>query len=570
MSLPSSRMPQVLRVEIGLASDKGRRTSNEDYVAFCLGRPDFPRQAIVAAVADGLGGYKGGREASETTVRAFIDGFFGLPKSLNAALAASRALDAVNGWIAAQRRVDPRLAGMATTFTALILQGRSGHVAHVGDTRAYRFSQGRLQQLTTDHTIDTGEVALALSRAVGFEANVRIDHTAFALRAQDRFLICSDGVHGVLNPVRLERLLALGAGAQETANLGIAAALKAGSTDNVSAIVVDILDLPPADEREIFRRVALLPIPVAPQAGMIVDDYRLDRIIADDPERRVFVATDQASGDQLVLAFPHCGADGEAASRAAFVNEAWVAAQARSNWIGEIVDVDPERQTRVYSAMPIYDGETLERRLRRDTKIELTMGLRIARRLARAVAHLHRRGIVHRDIRPANVILLQDGGVRLVGLGRARAPQLEDFFGPETIVERGYGAPEFLAGESGNESSDLFALGVTIYRLFCGAYPYGDDDLSLKSKFQKPTSLTGRRPDLPGWLDHVLANAIALDPQDRYGDVLEFAFEIENRSRFSRPIAPQRKALYDRNPTLFWKAISTALLAALVYVLARR
>jgi hypothetical protein len=75
---------------------------------------------------------------------------------------------------------------------------------------------------------------------------------------------------------------------------------------------------------------------------------------------------------------------------------------------------------------------------------------------------------------------------------------------------------------------------------------------------------------LPGWLDHVLANAIALDPQDRYGDVLEFAFEIENRSRFSRPIAPQRKALYDRNPTLFWKAISTALLAALVYVLARR
>ncbi len=156
MSIASSRMSQVLRVEIGLASDRGRRVSNEDYVACCLGRPDFPRQAIVAAVADGLGGYKGGREASETAVRAFIDGFFGLPKSLNAALAASRALDAVNGWIAAQRRVDPRLAGMATTFTALILQNRSGHVTHVGDTRAYRFSQGRLQQLTTDHTIDTG------------------------------------------------------------------------------------------------------------------------------------------------------------------------------------------------------------------------------------------------------------------------------------------------------------------------------------------------------------------------------------------------------------------------------
>ena len=569
MSAVSSRMPCALRVEIGITSDKGRRSKNEDYVASCLGRPDFPRQAIVAAVADGLGGYKGGREASETTVRAFIDGFFGLPKSVNVARAASRALDAVNGWIAAQRRVDPCLAGMATTFTALIFQGRSGHVAHVGDTRAYRFSQGRLQQLTTDHTIDTGEVALALSRAVGFEANVRVDHAAFALRAQDRFLICSDGVHGVLNPARLERLLASGAGAQETANLSLAAALKAGSTDNVSAIVVDILDLPPADEGEIFRRFARLPILGAPQPGMIVDDYRLDKIVAEGPERRVFLAVDQASGVRLALAFPHRRPDGEAASRAAFVNEAWVAARARSQWIGEIVELDPERQTRLYSAMPLYDGETLERRLRRESKIELGEGLRIARRLARTVAHLHRCGIVHRDIRPENVILLHDGGVRLVGLGRARAPQLQDFFEPETIAERGYGAPEFLAGESGNESTDLYALAVTIYRLFCGAYPYGDGEVS-PAKFQKPASLAGRRPDVPGWLDHVLANAFALDPGDRYGDVLEFAFEIENRSLRARPAAARRQPLYDRNPLLFWKAISTLLLAAFIYALMRR
>jgi serine/threonine protein phosphatase PrpC len=568
MSVVSPRMPHVLRVEIGIASDRGRRASNEDYVASCLPRPEFSRQAIVAAVADGLGGYKGGREASETAVRAFIDGFFGLPKSLNAALAAGRALDAVNGWIATQRRVDPALAGMATTFTALILQGRSGHVAHVGDTRAYRFSQGRLQQLTTDHTIDTGEIALALSRAVGFEAGVRVDHSAFGLRAQDRFLICSDGVHGVLNPARLERLLASGVGAQETANLGIAAALKAGSTDNVSAVVVDILDLPPADEREIFRRIALLPLYDAPQPGMIVDDYRLDRIVADGPERRVFIAVDQASGDQLILAFPHRDPEGEAASRAAFVNEAWVAAKARCSWIGEILDLDPERQTRLYSAMPIYDGETLERRLRRETKMELAEGLRIARRLARTVAHLHRCGIVHRDIRPENVILLHDGGVRLVGLGRARAPQLEDFCGPETIAERGYAAPEVLAGESGNEGADLYALGVTIYRSFCGDYPYGDGELP-PAKFQKPASLAERRPDLPGWLDHVLASAFALDPRDRYADVLEFAFEIENRSRRARP-AVRRKAFYDRNPVLFWKAISAGLLAGLIYALMRR
>ena len=61
----------ILRVDIGLATQMGRRAKNEDYVAACLGRPDASGKKIVAAVADGLGGYKGGREASETAVRAF-------------------------------------------------------------------------------------------------------------------------------------------------------------------------------------------------------------------------------------------------------------------------------------------------------------------------------------------------------------------------------------------------------------------------------------------------------------------------------------------------------------------
>ena len=153
-------------------------------------------------------------------------------------------------------------------------------------------------------------------------------------------------------------------------------------------------------------------------------------------------------------------------------------------------------------------------------------------------------------------------------LGGPARQQLEDFFGPETIAERGYAAPEFLAGESGNESTDLYALGVTIYRSLCGDYPYGDGELP-PAKFQKPASLAGRRPDLPGWLDHVLASAFALDPGDRYANVLEFAFEIENRSRRARPPV-RRKAFYHRNPVLFWQAISAGLLAGLIYALMRR
>jgi serine/threonine protein phosphatase PrpC len=347
----SPRYHRILRVDIGLATQMGRRAKNEDYVAACLGRPDASGKKIVAAVADGLGGYKGGREASKTAVRAFIDSFYNFPQ-LSVMQAVSRSLDAINGWIAAQRRVDPDLAGMAAIFTALILAGRSGHVAHVGDTRAYRLSQGRLQQLTNDHTIDTGEDALALSRAMGFEAAVRVDHMAFALQAQDRFLLCSDGVHGVLNPSQLKAFLASERLSQTAADEIVAAAMKGGSTDNISAIVVDILDLPLVNERDLVRRLAALPIAAAPEQGEIIDNFRLDEIIADKSEVRVFSAFDLATGERVVLSFPHrCAADEEAPRRSAFVSEAWAASRARSPWIGEIIEIDPARQTRLYSAV---------------------------------------------------------------------------------------------------------------------------------------------------------------------------------------------------------------------------
>ncbi len=153
---------------------------------------------MVAVVADGVGGHEGGREAAELAVRGFLDGYFSLPGSLGAQQAAARSLDAINSWIVAQGRVDPRRAGMATTFTALILSGRSGHCVHVGDSRLYRFREEALEQLTEDHVMGRGDLRHVLRRAVGLEDPVRLDHASFTLRPLERYLLCSDGVHGAL------------------------------------------------------------------------------------------------------------------------------------------------------------------------------------------------------------------------------------------------------------------------------------------------------------------------------------------------------------------------------------
>jgi serine/threonine protein phosphatase PrpC len=566
-----SRYDHNLRVEIGFATLKGRRPDNQDYVAACTGpKGQSSPFGIVAAVADGVGGHKGGREAAETAVRGFIDGYFAQPETLGVARAAGRALEAVNGWIAAQGRVDQRLAGMATTFSALIFSRRSAFVVHVGDSRAYRLNGAGFEQLTTDHTLGRGELSHALRRAVGFEDALRADHASYALRVHDRFLLCTDGVHGALRRETLRDLMAERVSPQDAAEKLVAAALEAGADDNVTALVADVIDLPPADESALSCAIADLPIEELPAPGALIDDYRLETVISDGRYSRLLLATDLRNGQTVVVKFPHPRVAQEASYRRAFINEAWVAARVRSPYIGEIIEQQEGRQTRLYSVMPFYEGETLEARLGRAPKIGLEEGLRLATRLARAVAILHRCGVIHRDIKPENVILLQGGGLRLVDLGVCRAPHLEDFCGEDIPGTPSYMAPELFCGAVGDEISDLYALGVSVYRMFCGDYPYGEIEPFTKPRFGKPLSLCAKRPDLPAWLNAAISKAVAVAPRDRYGDVLEFAFELENGAASPGSRQQTKKSLYDRNPLAFWKCVSLMLLLLLFLSLVLR
>jgi len=560
-----------LRVEIGLCTKTGRRPDNQDFVASVSGplaAGSF--QGVVAAVADGVGGHKGGREAAETCVRGFIDAYYAQPETLGVSRAAGRALESINAWIAAQARVDPNLSGMATTFSALIFSRRAAFLVHVGDSRIYRMRGVTLEPLTNDHVLGRGELSHALLRAVGFEDMLRVDHASHALRLHDRFLLCSDGVHGVLRAELLRELLLEHVSPQEVAEKLVASALAAGGDDNATALVADVIDLPPADEAALVCGVADLPIDRLPQVGEVIDEYRLEQLISDGRYSRLLRATDLHDGRTLALKFPHPRVAAGASYRRAFVNEAWVAARVRSPFIGEVVEQEEGRRTRLYSAMPFYDGETLEARLERGPKIDLEEGVSIATRLARAIAALHRSGIIHRDIKPDNVMLLRDGGLRLVDLGVCRAPRLEEFPAEDIPGTPSYMAPELFSGGAGDEATDLYALGVTVYRAFAKDYPYGEIEPFSKPRFGKPRPLTSMRPDLPAWLDATILRAISIDPRDRYGDVLEFAFELENGTHRGFAAAPTRKPLYDCNPVAFWKIVSLIFLALLFFSLLAR
>ncbi len=106
--------------------------------------------------------------------------------------------------------------------------------------------------------------------------------------------------------------------------------------------------------------------------------------------------------------------------------------------------------------------------------------------------------------------------------------------------------------------------------MFTAAYPYGEIEPFSRPRVGKPVSLSRYRPDLPAWLDAVIGKALQVDPTQRFGDVIEFAHELENGAMWAKPSVAARKALYERNPLLFWKILSVSLVVLVATLLARR
>jgi hypothetical protein len=440
---------------------------------------------------------------------------------------------------------------------------------HVGDTRAYCLHDEQLNCLTQDHTLQQPERDHILIRAIGMEPTARVDHHVQNLRAHDRLLLTSDGVHAALNDRQLRALLMRRRSPQEDADGIVEAAIDAGSQDNASCIIVDILEVPEVAAPELHSHFAALPLTPPPSPGTVVDDFAITSVLSDGRYSRLLLARDQRTDVEVVMKFPQHNVAAASTYHLAFVREAWVAARLHSPYIGETIVLPADRQTRLYSVMPYYPGETLEQRIGRSPRVSFAEGVAIAQKLVKAITVLHRAGIIHRDIKPDNVLLEQDGGLRLIDLGVVRLPLLEDFPATDTPGTPSYMAPELFDGKPGDEASDQFALGATLYRMFTGRYAYGEIEPFSRPRFTQAAPLSKHRPDLPAWLGHLLSQTLQPDPAARFGDVLEMSTELDSGMERGEPRIVRRASLYERNPLRFWQCVAAILAVALMASLAK-
>jgi serine/threonine protein kinase len=125
-------------------------------------------------------------------------------------------------------------------------------------------------------------------------------------------------------------------------------------------------------------------------------------------------------------------------------------------------------------------------------------------------------------------------------------------------------APEMDQGEAGNVATDIFALGVTLFRVLTGEFPYANLDAVSPPKRERPQELCALRPDLPAWLEAALARAVARDPLDRFIDMNAFAVELEAGPPRPGPVTRRQRTFYERYPVLFWQIVAALLAFGLV------
>jgi len=192
--------------------------------------------------------------------------------------------------------------------------------------------------------------------------------------------------------------------------------------------------------------------------------------------------------------------------------------------------------------------------------------------VARSLGRLHQHGVIHRDIKPDNVQLGDDGLWRVLDLGVALSGKE-----PQALRELHAGTPSYMNPEQwsavpsesmANPQSDLFALGVTLYQwLTGGRLPYGDIEPYQTGRYRRdPVAPSRIRPDVPIWLDHIVLKAVARDKKMRFETAEELLLALERGA--SRPLsAPHATPLMARDPVVLWQiALGVSILFNLLLI----
>lgn len=571
-------MKQTLAVSIGQCSDQGRKPENQDFHGAVVPEgSELGLKGVTLALADGISTSPVSRIAAETAVRAFLDDYYCTSEAWSVRTAGLSIITASNAWLHSETRHGHAAydlnRGYLCTFSALVLKGRFAHIFHVGDSRIHRVAGDSLEPLTVDHRVVISSAESYLGRALGLAESVEIDYCQHPLSPGDIYVLTTDGVHQFVGAKQMVEIIRASADDLESAATNIvASALEKGSGDNLTAQVVRIEDLPDGDALDYAGQAEVLPPPVIPEPPVDLDGYQLIRQIHVNERSHIYLATDRDTGARVALKVPALSLRQEPQLLRHFMMEEWIARRVSSPHLLK-PHVSGRQRSCLYVVTEFVEGMSLRQWMHDHPQPDLESVRGVVEQIVRGVRALHRKEMIHCDLRPENILIDRDGTVKIIDFGAVRVTGLEEATGKTVDAVLGtvqYTAPEWLAGDAPTWRSDLFSVAVIAYEMLTGHLPYGADAARVRSPAEQRAlryePVRSSKRSVPIWVDGALKTALHPDPARRYDAMSEFVSDLRTPNpRFQHErYAP----LLERDPVLFWKGLSLILVIVLVVVLA--
>jgi serine/threonine protein phosphatase PrpC/predicted Ser/Thr protein kinase len=571
-------MPNQLNIAVGQCSDKGRKDVNQDVFGVVIPKePHLSLKGVAIALADGISSSSVSQIASETAIKSFLEDYFCTSEANSVKNSALQVINATNSWLhnltqQSQYRYD-KDRGYVCTLSALIIKSTTAHILHVGDSRIYHLRNNKLEQLTQDHRHWISETESYLSRALGIHPHVDIDYQALPIERGDIFILATDGVYEfvdqtfIINSVHEQHQ-----DLNKAAEAIVAEAYENGSDDNLTIQILRIDELATTDANEIYEQLNDLPFPPILEARAEFDGYQIIREIHATSRSHVYLAIDTETKKQVVIKTPSIDLRSDTAYLERFLMEEWIARRINSAQV-----LKPCLQTRkrnyIYIVTEYIEGQTLTQWMIDNPKPDMETVRGIIEQIAKGLTAFHRKEMLHQDLRPENIMIDTTGTVKIIDFGSTRVAGIREI---STLTEQyhllgtaQYSAPEYFLGENGTNASDIFSLAVITYQMLSGKLPYGAQVAQAKTRAAQGRlnykSVLDDEREIPVWIDDVLKKAVHPNPYKRYQELSEFTADLRRPNQAF--LNKARPPLLERNPALFWKAISFVLFAIIMALL---
>ena len=537
-----------------LSSPGPVRDHNEDFVGFWQPQTleEHRSRGSVEVLADGVGGLHHGEVASRMAVETALASFREAPEGKSPQQLLTQMFNAANLAVYDKGMENHGKFRMATTLCIAVLRNDEVVVGNVGDSRVYLVHLGEIKQLSTDHSYvgmqqkfgliseqdaKTSEHRSILTRSVGQDPMIRVDVESATVVKGDRVVLCSDGLYAHVADSEIADIVTRLSPAQACRQL-VALAEQRGTDDNLSVQVVQINDV---EKMSYYRGLPVYHEPTAQatgyglQPGQTLDDrFFIVETVTRSGMATIFKATDQQTRETVALKVPFMEFESDPGFYSRFEREEEIGLSLDHPYILRFIPV--EHKSRPYIVTEYLRGYTLSHLLNSVRPMPEKDALKLASRMCDALAHMHEHGVIHRDLKPQNIMICYDGTIRIMDFGIAKAAEGRRItftgFTP-AVGTPDYMAPEQVKGKRGDERTDIYSLGAMLYEMVAGVPPFSGENDNLFVVMNArvtgdPEAPRKRNPAVTPQVEEIILHAMEREPGKRYPTASAMKAELDN------------------------------------------